>query len=127
MLSVTPIYAILLTLLFLTLSVRVIIARRTEKIAYGSGENTDTVALIRAQQNCAEYIPIALLLLLMAELQDVGSFWLHICGLTFTIGRYLHGYAMGFNRKFFFGRVGGTALTLTGLGLLVFANILGLF
>lgn len=102
-LSVTPFYAFFLTLIFLVLSVRVIRARQTQKFAYGSGEGRDNEALIRAQRNWAEYVPIALLLLLMAELQGFNVAWLHICGLILLVGRALHGYGMGFDRKFFMG------------------------
>lgn len=112
---VTPIYAVLTALLFLVLSVAVILHRRTKKIAYGSGDDLDVEARIRSQANWAEYAPIVLLLVLLAELQGIGPLWLHLTGLTLLIGRTLHGYAMGFNRKFFQGRVIGTALTLTSL------------
>jgi len=122
-LSVTPLYAALLTVIFLILSARVILVRRDQKIAYGSGDNTDNEALIRAHANWAEYVPIAVVLLLVAELQGVSPVWLHICGLALLIGRGLHGYGMGFNRKFFAGRVTGTALTLTTLCLLVVVNL----
>jgi len=127
MISTTPIYAILLTLIFLVLSARVIIARRTQKFAYGSGEGKDNEALIRAQRNWAEYAPISILLMLMAELQGAGPMWLHLSGLMLLIGRGLHGYAMGFNRKFFMGRVAGTVLTLSALCLLVLINTVILF
>ncbi len=120
----TPIYAVLLTILFLMLTVRVIMARRSQKIAYGSGEDTDTVALMRAHANWSEFAPIGIVLLLVAELQGVGPFWLHLCGLMLVVGRYMHGYAMGFNRKFFQGRVYGTALTLGALILLSLINLI---
>ncbi len=120
--TITPIYAILLTILFLVLSARVILVRRGQKIAYGTGEDTDNIALIRAQANWAEYAPIGIVLLLLAELQGISAFWLHICGLTLLTGRYLHGYAMSFNRKFFQGRVFGTALTLGALIILLCIN-----
>ena len=127
MISTTPIYAILLTLIFSVLSARVIIARRTQKFAYGSGDSTDNEALIRAHRNWAKYAPISLFLMLVAELQGTPAFWLHLCGLTLFIGRALHGYGMGFNRKFFMGRVVGTVLTLSALGLLMLTNLVALF
>lgn len=123
MISITPVYAVLLSAIFLTLSVRVILMRRGQKIAYGAGDDTDNVALLRAQKNFAEYVPLALLLLVFAELQGVSAVWLHLSGFILLIGRMLHGYGMGFNRKFFAGRVGGTVCTLTALILLMVMNL----
>lgn len=125
MVTITPIYAVLLSIIFLVLSARVIVARRTLKIAYGSGDDRDTEAAIRAQSNWSEYVPICLILLLLAELQGVAGLWLHLSGAILLVGRVLHGYGMGFNRKFFQGRVYGTALTLSALILLILINIFG--
>lgn len=127
MIAITPLYAILLTAIFFVLSVRVIQARRTLKIAYGSGDSTDTEALIRGHRNWTEYVPIAVILMAFAELQGASAFWLHLSGLCLLIGRALHGYGMGFNRKFFMGRVAGTGLTLTAILLLLLINIAVLF
>lgn len=127
MISVTPLYAVLLTLIFLALSARVIIVRRTQKIAYGSGENKDNIALIRAHANWVEYAPIGLLLMLIGELQGAGAGWLHLCGVALLAGRALHAYGMGFNRAFFLGRVAGTVLTLNALLVLVVINLVLLF
>lgn len=124
MVTITPIYAVLLSIIFLVLSTRVIVARRTLKIAYGSGDDRATEAAIRAQSNWAEYAPIGLILLLLAELQGVSGLWLHLSGLLLLAGRALHGYGMGFNRKFFQGRVYGTVLTLSALILLILINLL---
>ncbi len=127
MLTVTPIYAILLTGIFLVLSSRVIISRRTEKIAYGDNDSPRVHARIRAHANWAEYVPITLLLLMMAELQGVSAVLLHLTGLTLLIARALHGYGMSFNPKWFRGRVWGMLLTFVAMGLGLALNIIGLF
>ncbi len=124
--SVTPIYAILLTLLFLVLSFRVIVERRGNKFAYGNNDSHRIEAKIRAQANWAEYTPIALLLLLMAELQGVGPIWLHLTGIILLIGRVTHGYGMSVNPKNFRFRVYGMVLTVTAIPLAMILNIAAL-
>lgn len=126
-LTVTPIYAIPLTALFLVLSWRVIAERRGNRFAYGNNESPRIEAKIRAQGNWTEYVPIALLLLLMAELQGVGAFWLHINGLILLVGRLLHGYGMSFRPKQFVFRQSGMLLTLIAIPLSLLLNFLALF
>jgi uncharacterized membrane protein YecN with MAPEG domain len=125
-LSVTPIYAILLTLLFLALSYRVIVERRGNKFAYGNNESHRIEAKIRAHANWAEYTPIALLLMLMAELQGIGANWLHLTGVILLIGRVLHGYGMSVKPRDFRFRVYGMILTITAIPLALLLNIVAL-
>ena len=63
--SITPLYAGLIALLFIFLSYRVIKVRRGDRISLGDGENPDMAYRIRAQANCAEYAPLGLILLAM--------------------------------------------------------------
>lgn len=123
---ITPIYAIPLTLILLVLSIRIIIERRTEKFAYGNNDSKRIEAKIRAQGNWSEYVPITLLLMLLAELQSAPAFVIHATGLALLIGRLLHGYGMSFNPKFFVGRVYGMLLTFAALAGGVIANLMGL-
>lgn len=125
-LAVTPIYAVLLTLLFLLLSARVIMERRGNQFAYGNNDSHRIEAKIRAQANWAEYVPIALLLMLMAEIQGVGAFWLHLTGIILLIGRVAHGYGMSFNPKDFRFRFYGMFLTVTAIPLALILNIFAL-
>lgn len=125
-LFVTPIYAILLTMLFLILAARVIIERRSNEFAYGNNESHRIEAKIRAHANWAEYTPIALLLLLMAELQGTEAFWLHVTGVILLIGRVAHGYGMSFQPKDFRFRFYGMILTVTAIPLAMILNLVAL-
>jgi uncharacterized membrane protein YecN with MAPEG domain len=98
-LTVTPLYAGLLAALFLVLSLRVIIYRRRNKVPYGGDGKLRFTGMIRAQANCAEYAPIGLILLLVAELNGVGLGWLHLVGLTLTAGRVMHGVGLSFLQR----------------------------
>jgi len=111
MMVVTPLYAGLLAILFIILSVRVIQNRRSSKVSLGDGGNALLQRAIRGQGNFAEYVPLALLLLAILEMSRFSIYVIHALGLALVIGRILHGYAMGFRAEFRFGRFWGTVLT----------------
>jgi len=57
---------------------------RTDSLEPGTLGDTILVRAIRAHGNAAEYMPLALVILLLL---DVSSALLHALGATFTIGR----------------------------------------
>ena len=116
-LATTGIYAVALTALFLLLSARVILYRRGNRISLGTGDDPVMEARIRAQGNFAEYAPLGLLLLAIAEVQGTDAVWLHACGAMLLIGRVLHGLNFSFGWRNMALRVGGMVLTLTARGL----------
>ena len=123
MVPVTALYASLLALLFLALSLRVIAYRRSSQVSIGDAGDRVLLGRIRAQANCAEYAPIGLVLLALAELQGAPAAALHVLGGALLLGRAAH--AVGFSRspQIRSLRVLGMALTalmigLTALGLL---------
>lgn len=112
MLTVTPFYAALVAMVFVALSVRVIRYRRQNAISLGDQGDQGLLKRMRAQANCAEYAPIAVLLLLLCELQNVPNFALHVLGITLVMGRALHGYGFSARPPIMALRVGGMMLTL---------------
>lgn len=64
---ITPIFAPILALMLVALSINVIKERRSSKIAIGNGDNNKLIRKIRAQGNLAEYAPIFVILLGFAE------------------------------------------------------------
>ncbi|MCK9193595.1 MAG: MAPEG family protein [Nevskia sp.] len=127
---VTPLYAGLLALWFLVLSVRVARNRGKRQVSLGDGGDTMLQRMIRAQGNFAEYVPMVLVLLVILELSHFSTYVLHGLGIALVLGRLLHGYALGFSKQFMFGRVFGTVLTFATLliaGLLcIYQGVLGL-
>ena len=112
---VTPLYAALLALWFVVLSLRVIRNRQGARVSLGDGGNTLLQRTIRAQANFAEYVPLALLLLLILELSHFSIYLIHLLGIVLLLARLLHGYALAFRAEFRFGRVWGAALTFVVL------------
>ncbi len=80
MLAVTGLYAGLLALLFLALSVAVIHGRREAKVGFGDGGNTMLARRIRGHGNFAEYVPMVLILMAIAELNQDPDWRIHIVG-----------------------------------------------
>lgn len=120
---ITAVYAGLLALWFLFLSYRVILLRRSALIGIGSGDNRDLARRIRVHGNFAEYVPIALLLMLLAELSTALVWPLHAAGVALVAGRLCHAYGLGRSAGSSWGRVAGTALTHLSILLLAGINI----
>lgn len=122
-LAITPLYAGIIGLLFVLLSVLVITARGQARVSMGDGGDQLLIRRIRVQANCAEYAPLGLILLGMAELQGAPGWVVHLLGLMLLLGRVLH--AVGFGRvpEIMWMRVVGMALTFAMLMLGAVANI----
>jgi len=67
---IVPTYAAILMLMFVLLSIRVVQMRASAKIGIGTGNDPAMERRIRVHGNFAEYVPLALLLLLCMELQS---------------------------------------------------------
>ncbi|MGR8998916.1 MAG: MAPEG family protein [Gammaproteobacteria bacterium] len=119
---VTSIYASLAALLIVRLSLSVIKLRRKNRVSVGDGGKEELQLAIRAHSNAVEYIPIALLLLLMLELNGAPKILIHISGATLLIGRIIH--AMGLPAKDLKKRVLGMQITIYLLIGLAILNIL---
>jgi uncharacterized membrane protein YecN with MAPEG domain len=109
---VTPLYAGLLVLLFVVLSIRVIASRLRGRVAFGDGGNPALLRRIRGHANFVEYVPLALVLMAVLEMSRFSIYVLHAVGILLLVGRLLHGYAFSFAAHSRFGRRVGAALTL---------------
>ncbi len=94
-LTISPLYGGLIGLLLVALSVRVILRRREARVSVGDGDDKDLRKRMRTQANCAEYAPIGLILLAMAELQGASCWVVHLLGLMLLTGRIAHAYGFG--------------------------------
>jgi hypothetical protein len=113
--SVTPLYAGILSLLFILLSVRVIAARRSARVALGDGGNRTLLRRQRVHGNFAEYVPLALVLMALAELQAAPSGGVHAVGAGLLAGRLAHAYGVSREPERGPARVLGMALTFAAL------------
>src|SRR5882762_2930634 len=109
---VTLLYAGLLTLWFVVLSVRVVNLRRGG-ILFGDNGQVHVIRIVRAQANFAEYVPLALLLMGFLEVSRYSIYLLHALGLTLLAARLFHGFALSFGWQPRVGRCAGAPLTFT--------------
>lgn len=123
--SITPAYAGLLTLVFVALSIRVIGARRGARVSLGDGGDRALLRRQRVHANFAEYVPLALVLMLLAELQGVPPPVLHGLGLALLAGRLVHAAGVSREPEDFKLRITGMGLTFTALVSAALINLAG--
>ncbi|WP_295509392.1 MAPEG family protein [uncultured Sulfitobacter sp.] len=127
-LPITSLYAALTALVFLALSWRVIRYRRANVISLGDSGDKNLLKRMRAQANCAEYAPLALILMMLSELNGAPPVALHTMGAAFVAGRVLHAYGFASTPQKIILRQAGMALTLAmiaaaALGILAHALV----
>lgn len=113
--SVTPLYAALLTFLFVALSVRTLRLRRRLGIGLGDGDNEQILRAMRAHANFAEYVPLCLVLLFMLEALGAASAMLHTLGASLLIGRLAHAFGVSRSPENYRYRVFGMSVTFVAL------------
>ena len=119
---ITGLYAAIAALLVLILAVRVSLGRRSSKIGLGDGGDAILSRRIRVHGNAVEYLPLALILLLVLELNQTQSLLLHVFGCVLIAGRLIHAFGLSTASGNSPGRAIGSALTW--LDILVMALLL---
>lgn len=122
-LTVTALYAGLLGVFYVGLSLWVIKIRAAQKIA--SGDNGDPVMqnAMRTHANFAEYVPIGLILIGLGEVQGMPTLAAHALGATLLLARLMHAFGMGRMPHTSALRGGGAVLTFLVLLIAALANI----
>lgn len=115
---ITGLYAAILTLLILGLAVRVMLIRRRTRIGLGDGGDRSVACAIRAHGNATEYVPLALILLLVLELNQTVPMLLHAFGIVLVIARIVHAFGLSRAAGNSAGRAVGAGLTLVVTGLM---------
>ena len=111
--AVTAFYAALLAPLYVLLSLRVIGARRKQRVPVGDGGNAILLRRMRVQANFAENVPLALLLMALAESLSADARLLHAVGAALLVGRLVHASGMSREMENFALRVSGMAATFS--------------
>lgn len=109
---ITLLYAGLLAIFYVFLAARVIWLRNVEQVGIGAGESRRLARAIRVHGNAAEYLPFALLLMLLLELARVDGWLLHGCGTALLVGRLLHAWGLYGHAGYSLGRIAGMGITL---------------
>lgn len=91
---VSAVFAAVLGLLLIVLSLLVSRYRLRLKKGLGVSEDLGFQATVRAHANLVEYAPIGLIMLAIAELNGVSGTLIYWTGLGFAVGRLLHAFGM---------------------------------
>jgi len=121
---ITAFYAGLLGVLMLVLAFRVVAVRRSTSIGLGDGGNALLLTRIRIHGNAAEYVPLALLLMLMLEINGASSGFLHFLGLALVIGRVAHAQGLTTSNGVSPGRLVGNVLTWSVILIAAIRNVI---
>jgi uncharacterized membrane protein YecN with MAPEG domain len=82
---ITALYAALCAFIVLALAVRIMVMRFRMRTGMGDGGDSRLARAIRIHGNAIEYVPIALVLLLVAELDGARPALLHGCGIVLVV------------------------------------------
>lgn len=122
-------YAALCGLLLIALSAQVVMARHRYGVGFGAGKEAGMEQAVRVQANFAEYVPLAVVLLVLSELSGLPPSAVHAAGIVLLASRVLHAWGLARSPGRSFGRYYGTAgtwLVITVLSLwLLYATTAG--
>ena len=125
-LSITALYAGILSLIMVALAVNVTIHRAKLRVPMGDGGNPIMLRMIRLHGNAVEYLPLALLLMAIYEINGGWHSALHAAGIALVVARILQSWNMWSTDIAGFGRISGqslTWLTIVALALLNLAKV----
>jgi len=121
--QITAIYASVLAILYVVLSFRVAQRRMKFQVGLGVGESRELERAVRIHGNFAEYVPLALVLLLVYEIGGAPGWAVHAAGAFLVIARTLHAIGLTQSSGRSAGRFAGITTTwLVILGLAI-ANL----
>jgi uncharacterized protein len=109
---ITGQYAAPLGVIMVGLTVHVIMARAKAGISILDGGNATLAQAMRRHGNFAELVPMAVLLMAIAELLGTGSTWLHVIGVLLLVGRIVHPFGISADRAVTVPRIAGASATM---------------
>ncbi|WP_268408509.1 MAPEG family protein [Alteromonas sp. a30] len=124
---ITAFYGGLLAAVYVYLSFAVIFKRRKHMIGIGDGGKKDLSQAIRVHGNFMEYVPFAVILMLIAEINQMPHTLLHIVGAGLIIVRLLHAFGLANNVGKSWQRFVGVIGTFLLYIVLIVTNILTVY
>ncbi|WP_414148603.1 MAPEG family protein [Erwinia sp. BNK-24-b] len=119
---VSALYVVLGALFLIKFSFDVVRLRRQYRVSHGDGGFYELQTAIRIHGNAVEYIPLALLLLVVMEMNGADMWMLHLSGLFFFLGRVLHSYGMRTSTLLW--RKNGMIITMLSLLTMIILNLI---
>jgi uncharacterized protein len=113
---VTSLYAGLLAIICIALSMPVGLMRGKKQIALGDHSDPEMIVAIRRHANFTEYVPLALVLIALVELNGGPKTLIHALGAVLVVARIVHPFGLDAKNLNKWQRIAGTAATLIVLG-----------
>ena len=120
---ITALYASLCAIIIVALGIKTISLRLKTQTGLGDGDNDNLRRAMRVHGNATEYIPIALILMYLAELGGTAAMWLHGAGVLLIVSRCAHAWGLGRSSGSSVGRTAGTMGTFTVILCLAIVNL----
>jgi hypothetical protein len=121
---ITGLYAALCGLLLVIFSFMIIRKRFAFQTGIGDGGHEELQRVIRIHGNFTEFVPLALILIMLSEMTGTSAHLIHGMGLTLVIARILHAFGLnksaGSSLPRMFGMIGTFLVILCASGLLIF-------
>lgn len=89
-LPITALYGSLLVLIILWLSFKVGVARSKFNVSLGDGGHPELLEAIRRHGNAIEYVPMAVIMLALLEVNEANTIFLNVMGAILVVSRILH-------------------------------------
>ena len=122
-LPLTALYAAILALIILALGINVTVHRVKLQVSLGDGGNPQMLRMIRLHGNAVEYLPLALVLMALYELNGGWHWAINIVGIALIAGRLIQTAAMWGNDLPKPGRGIGQVLTWGSIAVLALLNL----
>jgi len=122
-LSITALYAGILSLIMVALAINVTIHRAKLRVPMGDGGNAIMLRMIRLHGNAVEYLPLALLLMAIYEINGGWHSALHAASIALVVARILQSWNMWSTDIAGFGRISGQSLTWLTIITLALLNL----
>jgi hypothetical protein len=122
--SITAIYGSILALFMVVLAINVTVHRGKLKVPLGDGGNPDMLRMIRLHGNAVEYLPLAIALMAIYEINGGWHWALNAIGIALIVARMLQSWNMWNTAIAGFGRISGQSLTWLSIIALALLNLL---
>lgn len=122
---ITAMYAGCLGLMMVALGFNVTRYRRRYRSALGDAGEMGLIRVMRAHGNLAEYAPLFIVLLALAEWQKLPAYAVHVLGVVFIAGRVMHAYSLLAHERYVDGKIQHFPKWRTA-GMICTFNVLGI-
>ena len=121
--SLTACYGAILALIIVALGINVTMHRVKLKVPLGDGGNPQMLRMIRLHGNAVEYIPLAIVLMAVYELNGGSHLAMNIVGIALVAGRLIQTWGMWVTSTTTPGRQIGQSLTWLSVAALALLNL----